>query len=444
MDKRTLFRMLHGGDMEGMNMDEADTGRDEMGMLLPEGALHFKCTGLRTISYENKWMLPFLLLVVVLVPWGWLKRMDGIAQQDITMRNRGYLILSVAWLINLFFLLFENGINHAPEDQIPYSNKIVYLCYILLIPAYIVARDFGKICSTRGPQDDSANCCCMRNRGPGLCSMFVWGQTMFWEYGMMALASVGMAVCGFWSTISCHDVQIELGHWVPFLGFLAYAGILLYFAGHRKNRILLQYAEGWCWVAWGVVFNVYFTFGSGGGLLYPYLHNGEISPNWSPDQQHIFQAVMYIFIGGMAIVLGKMGQVSGLPILLLGYNMWAMLDMHPQYCALAKTMHVLAGQLFMVVGVLRFFDRIFETAVVMAVLSGSFVMSTNCSVVWGDANFESVSFITVVQMFWGSWFMYAAYLFKDHWLVERGGEESNGDVEKVNYAAVVSATDDNC
>jgi hypothetical protein len=353
-------------------------------------------------------MAPFLFLLTVLAPWGWLNRMDGIRQGDMAKRNKGYRILSVCFLIGLIFLLFEDGINHSPEGEIPFSNKIVYGCFITVVPLYLLLRDRGILCPV------GANRCCGREGSTW--EMICHAQGEFWDYGLMAVSSVGVTICGLWSTLACHDVQIEIGHWVPFLGFMAYAGVLLYFSGPaRRDSLNLQYAEGWVWIAWGIVFNIYFTPGSGGGLFYKFFHNGESSPRWGPDQQHIFQAMLYIFVGALGITLGKMGIKTGFHILLLGLGMFSMLNMHPQYCLLAKNMHVIAGQMFMLVGVLRVFHRIIETSLMMAVLSGAFVFSSACTVTWGDVMFEGVSYVTVTVMLWGSWWLYIAYMFQDHW-----------------------------
>jgi len=391
------------------------------------------------VSYENAWMMPFILLLVFLSPWGWLNRMDGIREGDLQKKRKGYRILAVCFLIGLIFLIFEDGINHSPIDQIPYSNKIVYACFITVVPAYIFLRDTGVLCPTGAA-------CCGRKGGYGATFCMAMGE--FWEYGMMALCSVGVPMCGLWSTMACHDVQIELGHWVPFLGYMAYAGILLYFSGPtRRSSINLQYAEGWVWIAWGIVFNIYFMPGSGGGLFYRFFHGGKTSPNWGPDQQHIFQAMFYIFCGAVGIVAGLMGIRTGFHIALLGWGMFSMLNVHPQYCLLARDMHILAGQLFFGVGILRLFNKILETSLLMTILSGAFVFSSSCTVTWGDANFERISYITVVTMIWGTWWAYIAYLFRDHWNIQEplapalnGAPASNGSAKQ--YAAVKPVDDD--
>jgi hypothetical protein len=419
---------------------DADGGHDAMpGMPgsdgeLPAGVYHsIHCEGYRELSYENVWMIPFLALLCVLVPWGWVNRIDGVREGNTQKKRKGYRILGVCFLLGLVFLIFENGVNHSPLDQIPYSNKIVYACFITVVPLYIFLRDSGVLCPT------GARCCCGRKGGYG--EMFCMAQGEFWDYGMMAISSVGVPMCGLWSSMACHDVQIELGHWVPFLGYMAYAGVLLYFAGpSRRNTIQLQYAEGWVWVAWGIVFNLYFMPGSGGGLFYRFFHGGQTSRNWAPDQQHIFQAMLYIFAGAAGIVLGLMNIKTGFHMAVLGASMYSMLSVHPQYCLLAKDMHVIAGQLFLVVGLLRFAGRIVETSMVMTILSGAFVFSSSCTVTWGDANFERISFVAVIIMLWGSWWLYVAWMFQEHWNIQEsvtppmnGGEKH---YEVVKPAAV--------
>ena len=362
--------------------------------------------------------------------------MDGIREDDYAKRKKGYRILALCFLIGLMFLIFENGVNHSPDDQLPYSNKIVYACFITVVPVYLLLRDRGILCPP------GATCC---GRKGGYLELFCYVQGEFWDYGMMGLCSVGVPVCVFWSAIACHDVQIELGHWVPFLGYMAYAGTLLYFSGPARVKSLnLQYAEGWLWIAWGIVFNVYFTPGSGGGLFYPLFHNGETSPRWAVDQQHIFQAALYIFVGAASIVLGKLGVRSGFPILLLGWNMYSMLVMHPQYCLLERDMHILGGQMFLVIGFLRYFARILEASFMMALLSGAFVFSTACTVTFADANFEEVSFVAVTTMIWGTWWCYIAYLFRDHWNIQESvAPEVNGsNNSKQQYSAVKPNADE--
>jgi hypothetical protein len=421
-----LRRFLDGmEDMDGM------PGSDGK---LPDGVYHsVKCTGYREVSYENVWMIPFLALLAILAPWGWVNRMDGIREGDTGKKRKGYKILTVCFLLGLIFLIFEDGVNHSPIDQIPYSNKIVYACFITVVPLYLFLRDSGVLCPTGAA-------CCGRKGGYG--EMICHTQGQFWDYGMMGICSVGVPMCGLWSSMACHDVQIELGHWVPFLGYLAYAGVLLYFSGPtRRNTIEMQYAEGWVWVAWGIVFNIYFMPGSGGGLFYRLFHGGKASPNWGPDQQHIFQAMLYIFAGGVGIVLGRMGIKTGVHIAVLGWGMYTMLNVHPQYCLLARNMHVTAGQLFLVVGLLRFAGRILETSLLMTILSGAFVFSSSCTVTWGDANFEAVSFIAFIIMLWGGWWLYIVYLFQEHWNIQETVAPSlNGGSKQ--YAVVKPADDD--
>jgi len=379
---------------------------------LPPGVFHsIECTDHRELSYENAWMVPFLILLTVLIPWGWLNRMDGIRENNHDKKIKGYCILAVCFFIGLILLVFENGVNHSPESQIPYSNKIVFVCFITIVPFYLLLRDSGVLCPT-----GANSCCCCGQRGNPTLELICHSQGEFWEYGMMALSSVGVTMSGFWSTLGCHDVQIELGHWVPFLGFMSYAGVLLYFSGpRRRHSINLQYVEGWMWISWGIVFNIYFIPGSGGGLFYRFFHHGEISPLWGLNQQHIFQAVFYIFTGGLGIGLAKVEIKTGFHILMLGIGMFSMLSLHPQYCLLERDMHVAAGQIFLIVGLLRFFNRIIEASLMMTVLSGTFACSTACTVTWGDVMFEGISFITFIVMLWGSWWLYVAYMFQDHW-----------------------------
>src|SRR5689334_4850911 len=103
-------------------------------------------------------MFPFIFALVLLAPWGWLLRMDGIREGDAAKKKKGYWILSVCFFIGLIFLVFENGINRSPEDQIPYSNKIVYGCFIILVPMYLFLRDSGVLCP-------SGATCCARKGG---------------------------------------------------------------------------------------------------------------------------------------------------------------------------------------------------------------------------------------------------------------------------------------
>lgn len=352
------------------------------------------------------------------------------------MKKKGYRYLAACFFIGLIFLVFEDGVNHSPVSQIPYSNKIVYGCFITVVPLYVFLRDSGWLCP------EGATCC--RRRG-GYMEMFCMAMGEFWDYGMMAICSVGVPVCGLWSAMACHDVQIELGHWVPFLGFLAYGGILLYFSGPtRRNSMNLQYAEGWCWIAWGIVFNVYFIPGSGGGLFYRFFHGGQSSSNWMPDQQHIFQAIFYIFVGACGIVLGRLNVKTGIHIFMLGWGMYSMLGVHPQFCLLARDMHRLGGQLFFAVGVLRFMNRILEASLVMTILSGAFVFSSSCTVTYADANFEPMSWVTFVVMSWGTWWAYVAYLFSDHWNMPLDGAtaDQNGHAVPKKYVAVTPEDDE--
>ena len=92
---------------------------------------------------------------------------------------------------------------------------------------------------------------------------------------------------------------------------MAYGGLLLFFAGKRKLWFSFQIAEGALWLGWGTVFNIYFTPSSHGGLFYSLLHDGEVSVNCGPDQQHIFQAVLYMFVGMMALVCARLRYRTG-------------------------------------------------------------------------------------------------------------------------------------
>jgi hypothetical protein len=58
-------------------------------------------------------MLPMALLLCVLVPWGWVCRLDGISTKNKQLQTKGYRILSVCFLIGLIFLIFEDGTNHV-------------------------------------------------------------------------------------------------------------------------------------------------------------------------------------------------------------------------------------------------------------------------------------------------------------------------------------------
>lgn len=69
---------------------------------------------------------------------------------------------------------------------------------------------------------------------------------------MVGLGSLSIPIVAFWAAIGSHELNTDIGHFVPGLGFAAYAGLLLYFAGPTRAQSMdLVRAEGWMWVSFG-------------------------------------------------------------------------------------------------------------------------------------------------------------------------------------------------
>ena len=122
-------------------------------------------------------------------------------------------------------------------------------------------------------------------------------------------------------------------------------------------------------------------------------------------------------------------------ILILGYSMHTMLTEHPQFCVLGSLLHTMVGILFVVVGVLRVLGLIFEASMVMVIVGAMFAAGSECSVTFADYMFEEVSFLLIVVMFWGTWWLYVANMFRTHWCPEMNEDQATG------YSPVQASTE---
>jgi len=375
---------------------------------------------LEMYTYENAWVFFVVLLQSVLLPLGFYYRSLGRgAEPNARITLRGYGIMAMCWLLIVICALAASDVNHAPRRMNPFDSRLVFGLWSVVFPLYTVVRDFAS-----GPASKLL-CCCLSAE-----SMELLGK--FWDFAVCGIGSLALLAVAMWTAIGYHEMNTDIGHLVPSLGFIAYSGLLLYNAGReRRSTLGFQRAEAAMWITWGAFFDVYFTLIQVG-------FNG-----WTIGEQHLYQALMYIWTGSTALFMARINIRTGFPMFTMCLQMAWMMTMHLQYCPLLSMMHQATGMFFLIAGVFRYFERILEASFFMMMAGSAFLFSSNAIVYFGDQHFDNMSYVFSVMVFGGTWWMYMAWMFLDEWhhhestpntapyaVVQHADDEENGTAMK--------------
>ena len=343
-------------------------------------------------SYENTWVFVLMFIQAAILPLGFYYRAQGRGvQSNARLTMKGYSLIGSCWIIILLCTLGMSDVNHAPRRMNPFDSRLISGIWLILLPLYLFVRDFA---STVG----SNVCCrCLSDE-----TQYLLGK--FWDLCFCGIGSLALTVTSMWAAIGYHEVNTDIGHLVPSMGFISYAGLLLYNSStDRKMSLAFQRAEAYMWISWGAFFDIYFTLLQVG-------FNG-----WTIGEQHLYQALMYIWTGATALFMARLNFRTGFPMFTLCFQMGIMMTMHLQYCPLLSMMHQATGMFFCVAGLFRLFDRILEASFFMMMAGSAFLFSNNASVYFADQHFDNMSYVFAVMVIGGTWWTYMAWMFIDEW-----------------------------
>jgi hypothetical protein len=367
-------------------------------------------------SYENSWIFIWVMIFFFfLLPYANYLRMVGNRDDDTNKLRRAKILYIIHWLSAIILTIGTNPINHAPSFMQPFDTRIIFGLWVVILPLYLMGRDCGL-----------GKYCCYRS------SEFCQFQGTFWDFGVMGVGSFGVTLNGLWTTIGYHELNTDIGHLIPALGFLSYSGLLLYFSGsNRRQSINLVRAEGWMWISWGLFFDTYFT------IIMVGIHG------WFSGEEHLYQAFMYIWCGATAILFSRMGIRTSFPLATLCLTMGFMMMNHGQQCTLVSMMHRTTGMMFLIAGVLRYTERLLEASFFMALAAGTFAFTGNSQALWADAYFDAMSYVYVSMIFTGAWWAYCAWLFQSYWHHHHQQQEDSSNINGSSSPSRVVAVDGN-
>jgi len=348
--------------------------------------------------YTDAWVFLLMLIQCVVIPIGFYFRSKGIKNRDASVTMKGHALIGFCWFLLLVCTLGSSNVNVAPLER-KFDIHLVFGIWLIALPTYLFFRDFAP--------DGCSKICC-RCLSPETAHLIA----KFWDYAVCGISSFGLTIVSFWKALGYYELDTDIGHLIPALGFMGYAGLLLYNSGpHRRTSIDLMRGEAYMWLAWGSFFDFYFTA----------IQVGLVA--WTFGEQHLYQALMYVWTGGTALFMSKLNIRTGFPMFTLCWTMGIMMFHHLQPCPLLSMMHQTTGLFFLITGVFRYLDRILEASFFMTMASVSFAFSGNSVVYFANPRFDSMSYIFFVMVLGGTWWAYMAWLFLDDWHVEDEGSQ---------------------
>ena len=131
------------------------------------------------------------------------------------------------------------------------------------------------------------------------------------------------------------------------------------------------------------------------------------------DQQHAFQALVWMTSGLVGLALRKKENATGIHFVFASMAQTAMIFFHPQINAHAAVLHKMHALFLLAASVFRYTERLVEFSLLASISAGLFLSSSSClTMMAGFSHIDEIGYmlsvITLVCLAW-SWFFTLFY-----------------------------------
>ena len=131
------------------------------------------------------------------------------------------------------------------------------------------------------------------------------------------------------------------------------------------------------------------------------------------DQQHAFQALVWMTSGLVGLALRKKDNATGIHFVFASMAQTAMIFFHPQINGHAAVLHKMHALFLLASSLFRYTERLVEFSLLATISSGLFLSSSSClTMMAGFSHIDEIGYmlsvITLVSLTW-SWFFTLFY-----------------------------------